>query len=508
MPHVIASAWRSRTAGQLRWLRTETVRTWSHSGVRRGLLATSLIAIGGFSRAFTPENSPWLDALPWLETSASWQLVASVLSVLGTLMLIDAWFQLRPRIGRAHPDLRIVIALWTLPMLLGPPIFSQDSYALAAEGWMLHNNADPYTLGVGMMPGEFAEQAVLVWRYTIAPYGPISLQISELVVGLFNYNPYWSATLGMRLVSLAGVALIAGCTPAIARHFGKDPQTAVWFAAVNPLTITHLIGGAHNDAWMLGLVVLALWLAVKHRFLLACACVAAATAIKLPAVVVAVPVALIAFPPPTTGRRWHREFAAILHVSVASALSLAAFLAISMASGLGWGWIAGLSVPGIVVTMAPWRATGELLGLIMNQFGFYDIGRRMGRIFTDTGIAVTIIAILALFRRWLLRKPNNFGAAAMALIALGGPSLHPWYFTWGLTLFPFSDPTPMLRRLTYLAITLGMYASVVLLCYFNGALAIGLIAFIPFCWLAWVNDRIHVRGTELKQPVPVGNPVA
>lgn len=500
MLQAAGSLWLTRVRAFWAGLVTEVPRAWAVAAVRRGLLATAMISIGAFTPAFTPANSPWLAYLPWLGESQTWKLIATVLTLVGTLMLVDAWFQLRPRVHGPRPDLRVVVALWALPMLLGPPIFSQDSYAYAAEGWMLHNGENPYEMGVGMMPGPFGEQAVLVWRYTIAPYGPLSLQLSEFVVGLFNFNPYWSSTLGMRLLSIAGMALIAGCLPALARRFGADPATAIWFAVANPLAVTHFIGGAHNDAWMLGLVVLALWLATRGRFLLACVAVAAATAIKLPAIVVAVPVALIALPVSKRGTRWQREFQMIVHVSIASTLTVLAFVAISLATGLGWGWIEGLNVPGIVVTMAPWVLLGEVARIGLYELGLYDAGRRAVRIFRQTGMVATVVGILWLFHRWALRRPMDFVTAAIAAITVGGPALHPWYFTWASTLLPLTNASLLVRRIGAFTVTIGMYASIIVYCFLNDTLLLGIIAVVPFLWLGWINDRIHFPARGVPRP--------
>ena len=58
----------------------------------------------------------------------------------------------------------------------------------------------------------------------------------------------------LRLQSVAGVALIAYCIPKLARSFGRDAGPAFVLAVLNPLTLLALVGGAHNDAIMVGLL--------------------------------------------------------------------------------------------------------------------------------------------------------------------------------------------------------------------------------------------------------------
>ena len=58
--------------------------------------------------------------------------------------LMDAWFSLRPRPGGPQVDARAVLFLWSFPMLMAPPILSHDSYAYAAEGYMIHSGLNRY----------------------------------------------------------------------------------------------------------------------------------------------------------------------------------------------------------------------------------------------------------------------------------------------------------------------------------------------------------------------------
>ena len=48
--------------------------------------------------------------------------------------------------------------------------------------------------------------------------------------------------------------LIAYCIPKLARAYGRDPGSAFVLAVLNPLTLLALIGGVHNDAIMVGLL--------------------------------------------------------------------------------------------------------------------------------------------------------------------------------------------------------------------------------------------------------------
>src|SRR5450759_5715934 len=72
---------------------------------------------------------------------------------------------------------------------------------------MLVNDVNPYEAGPGVLPGAFADQVAWVWRFTPAPYGPLSLRLQELIVVASGLQPYLSAVL-MRIPALIGVVLI------------------------------------------------------------------------------------------------------------------------------------------------------------------------------------------------------------------------------------------------------------------------------------------------------------
>ncbi|MGY4719526.1 polyprenol phosphomannose-dependent alpha 1,6 mannosyltransferase MptB [Naumannella cuiyingiana] len=481
-----------------RWavLRALVADAWAVASVRRGMVASLLLALGAISPAYLPENSPWYDIVPYLNTPPM-RALATGLTLFGVIMLADAWFQLRPRIGRPLVDMRVVVALWTLPMLFAPPVFSDDSYAYAAEGWLIHNGVNPYNEGgVSQIPGVWAEQVIPIWRYTPAPYGPVALQINHLVVDLFGFNPYWSSTLGMRLLSMISMVVVAACLPALARRVGADPRLALWFAIANPVVMIHVIGGAHNDAVMLALLALALWMANKGRFLVGCLLVAAATAVKIPAIVGVVPVALLAMPPQPAGRastlarQWHSA----LVVAVGTVATVIAFVVISLACGLGWGWVQGLNVPGMVSTIAPTTMLGEIVQNALNELGYYDIARRVVRIFRQVGMIITVFGVLYLYFRHAYRRPIDFLAYALVAITMGGPALHPWYLTWWGTFLPLTHFSRRVVRLSCWGVIIVLAFSFLQYADRNSQGIIGMVGMLAIVWAGWANDRLAFGG--------------
>ena len=123
-----------------------------------------------------------------------------------------------------------------------------------------------------------------LWGNTPAPYGPLFLQIDGFFARITFHNELATIVL-LRLLSYAGVLLIAFCIPRLARLYHRDGAELFTLAVLNPVVILHLIGGAHNDALMLGLLIAGITLAKEKRPVLGVLLCALATAIKAPAAI-------------------------------------------------------------------------------------------------------------------------------------------------------------------------------------------------------------------------------
>ena len=78
------------------------------------------------------------------------------------------------------------------------------------------------------------------------------------------------------------MALIAYCIPKLARAYGRDPGVAFVLAVLNPLTLLALIGGAHNDAIMVGLLLAGITAAKSRHPVVGIVLCTLAAAIKVP----------------------------------------------------------------------------------------------------------------------------------------------------------------------------------------------------------------------------------
>ena len=178
-----------------------------------------------------------------------------------------------------------VVALWAAPLLLAPPLLSNDAYSYAAQGELASRGIDPTAHGpVYLLDGKFMIGADPVWRNSPAPYGPVWIGLSEAVVEATGHNAA-DAVWGFRGLAVVGVVMAAAGIALIARSYKVSPAAAVALGIGNPLVLLHLVGGSHNDALMLGFLALGLAAFRRDKKILTVVLVALAVSVKLPAVI-------------------------------------------------------------------------------------------------------------------------------------------------------------------------------------------------------------------------------
>ncbi len=480
---------------------------WGVPTVRRGFYGTLAIAIGSLSPAYLPRSSPWWTPLNTLHLTGVGARVGGTLLVLcGIGLLVDAWFQLRPIPGIrgsavVYHQLRhwAILAIWGAPFLLAPPILSGDAYSYAAQGWLVHNHIDPYRVGPGVLPGAFADQVAWVWRYTPAPYGPLSLQIAHLLDAVAGYHPYLSALL-MRIPALLGVVAIGLLLPRIARQMGIDPALAAWFGTLNPILVIDFIGGAHNDSLMLGFVVLGLWLAGRRGrwWIPAALLIGVGASVKQPALLAAYAVPLIARP----WLSWRvREIAiSVIRGVVSLALVAAAFAGVTQLTGLGYGWLNAVNVPGLVVTVSPSTTIGVALQFVVNLVHLDPTGHLVVRYTRTAFLVIAGLVVAAMAFTTARRRPISFVAYGYLAVAFLSPALHTWYVLWGGLLFPLTRPTHrQVKAAVWTTIALLSYAAINL-SWRNGLVSLGVAALVAYLWMVH-EHHVSTEPQVLTQPV-------
>ncbi len=399
-----------------------------------GLAGSVLLAFGAFGIGYLPPRSrvATLPIVSVLRTTTTGAIMAKGSVLAGTVLLLLAWLMLgsdvRENILTSPARLIRMFWWWCIPLVLAPPLFSQDLYSYAAQGNLLRIGYDPYHHQVASVPGPFLESVSSFWLDTPAPYGPFFLSLSRGVVALTGDHVYIAALL-LRAVAMVGVWLLARFLPRLARACNVDARWAIWFGLANPLILMHFVSGAHNDALMIGLVVAGLALAMQVHYIWGAFFVSVAGTVKAPALVALGFVGLI-----WAGRGADLPKRLVAWVKCAG-IGAAVFIAVNLANGIGFGWIRALNTPGVVRSwISPTTAIGMAIGDTLHGFGGPDV--------TTTLIGVMRVAgfVIALgVTTWLLlwpgdRQPVRGAGLALLTLAVLGPVVQPWYLLWGAVL--------------------------------------------------------------------------
>ncbi|MEN3609939.1 polyprenol phosphomannose-dependent alpha 1,6 mannosyltransferase MptB [Plantactinospora sp. ZYX-F-223] len=453
-----------------------------------GLAASATLAASAYGVGALPAGAA--EAAPVPDTWGYWLGLAGW--VTGLAALAGIWWRLGVRMRREPAGVPLgwllrTGLLWAAPLLVAPPVGSRDAYAYACQGALWLDGVDPYSVGV--LPGGcvWSDAVPALWRDTPTPYGPLAVALAGGAVAVAR--AITTSTDGQLLVviallraeALAGVVLVAGCLPRLARAGGVDPLHATWLGLVSPLVLVHALGGAHNDALVLGLVLAALSLAAGgssafgagRAGLVTGALLGLAVAIKVTAIV-ALPFALLLATvrpgraPGSAGavdtvRLTHYERASgarrrppgwrrarlpgvlldrrLLALSAAGGLTGAvlAFAGVTLATGLDLGWISALSDTGRLVqwTSVP-SGLGMAAGYLLRLAGraeAVDDAVAAARLLGLVALAGTLAILLVRAGRAgsapdptrARRRLVTITGLAFTALALLSPIFYPWY---------------------------------------------------------------------------------
>ena len=372
----------------------------------------------------------------WFFGEADWPstalLLPGVVAVYGGMVLfVRVWFglyqTLRARPGVPIRSLAYMLALWILPLLAVAPLFSRDVFSYAAQGEMMSHHINPYHYGPGTLGyGPYTSGVDPLWANTAAPYGPLFLMLAGWSASLSLHHALVTVVL-LRLQSVAGIALIAYCIPKLARSFGHDAGAAFVLAVLNPLTLLALVGGAHNDAIMVGLLLAGITAARSRHPVWGVVLCALAASIKVPA---AMGIVYVAWDWAGPWADWRRRVRTVIRSGL---VTVAVMGALSLVSGLGWGWIANLGTPG---TVRSWMAPATAVGLLISGSAHVvGIGVGLGGVLTLTRaiglLAAAVVALYCLVNRERIGVLGALGITMLAFVLLG-PVVQPWYLTWGI----------------------------------------------------------------------------
>lgn len=375
--------------------------------------------------------------------------------MIGTAAVVTAWlllgrfavggFGARPfhRLSRSQLDRTLL--LWIIPLSIAPPMFSNDVYSYLAQSEITERGLDPYVVGPadGLgLANVLTDNVPNIWRDAPAPYGPLFLWMGQGIAKLTGDN----IILGVwahRLLELGGVALIVWALPRLSRRCGVAQVSALWLGAANPLVLFHLIGGVHNDALMLGLMLAGVELCL--RGLEDCHVLdrrawiwilAGATVITLSSSIKFTSIIAMGFVGMALARKLGQGLRPMLiAAAVMLVIAVGVTLLVAEVSGLGMGWVHTLNTGQAVRS---WMSLPTALGVITGFGGvLLGLGDHTTALLSITRPIAEVVAgfltLRMLVATWTGRlHPVGAMGVSLAAIVLLYPVVQPWYLLWAI----------------------------------------------------------------------------
>jgi hypothetical protein len=389
-----------------------------------GFLATAAVVLAGgrspvpigmvLPRSFAGVLSP--------DSSGGGATAAVVIVAVAVLLSCWWWLLTEATAGRATMRRTAwIVSAWAAPLLVSPPVLSFDAYSYLAQGEMAVAGLDPYATGplaLGADPS--VDRVDPFWRSSPSPYGPIAV-VTLRAVAMLDRG-LTGGVLVLRLLALVGVAVaVAG---ALLLSPPRRQPVVLALTLANPVTLLHLVGGAHVDALLAGGVVLTLLALRSGRDVSALLLAAVAVAFKVTVLPVFLLVVVL-----VVRRRGHRMLF----------FSLPALLLPFVLSGFvlarPWGFIHALLGPGVA---APWYAPASLVGFVL-RMAAGPVGLTVEQRHTDiVGQVLVFLAGAAVVGRVLLaawrdREGDTTertvvrAGTILLVVAVALPSLYSWY---------------------------------------------------------------------------------
>ncbi|MBF6209606.1 polyprenol phosphomannose-dependent alpha 1,6 mannosyltransferase MptB [Nocardia puris] len=375
--------------------------------------------------------------------------------MVGTALVVLAWLLLgrfavgglggspRHRITRSQMDRTLL--LWILPLCVAPPMFSNDVYSYLAQSEIAARGIDPYSEGPSQALGNdnvLTRNVPNIWRETPAPYGPLFLWVGRWIAELTGDNIIFGVWMH-RLLALAGVALIVWALPRLSVRCGVAPVSALWLGAANPLVLFHLVGGVHNDALMLGLMLAGLELCLRavhdtrpfdgRAYALL---IAGAVVITLSSSVKVTSMVAMGFVWMALVRRAGGGLRAIIvWAAFLGAIALGTTALISSLSGLGFGWMFTLSVASVVRS---WMSLPTAIGVVTGFGGvLLGLGDHTTAMLSITRPIAMVAAAFVTVRMLVATGTGRLHPVGALGVSLGAivllfPVVQPWYLLWAI----------------------------------------------------------------------------
>jgi len=444
------------------------------------------------------------------------------------LIAFLAYFIAVLALKRSRPPLWLIwgfAVLFRLLLLASQPTLSDDVYRYIWDGHLLNQGVNPYSLPVSAPSLDsytIPLRELVNHDWMASPYLPAAQPLFAIVTRIAPQNILAFQVLAA-LLDLATGWLVMG----LLRLLALPPRNVLIYLW-NPLVMVEFAHGAHMDAWMIFLVVLAVWFLARggsgetRRSLLlnlSVLAMAAATLTK------AVPVIFI----PLFLRRWGWRRLALYAAVVLLLLVL-------FAAGAGWGLAGPMDGRGVF----------GALRIYANQWNFnsgiyhwlevwlsgyksagavpveppYEGAIRTAKMITSALMGLCLL--LAAYWAWRIdQSPKGFKERTRDLLRLAvlpagaylllTPTLHPWYVIIILPWLPFlhdPDGESLSKRFLWPWLYFSFAVALSYLTYVNPTAfheyaVVRWLEYLPFyallLWAAWPYFRKVVMNLRLKQ---------
>ena len=450
--HTIAQL---RTLFSLRWL---------------GTIGALLIALGGLGAGALPVVGNPYESLPFGSLMTRMLQSASAIVFIGVGFMVTAWICMAPLVGaplrlqkpakvrRFSHSPQVVTQSqmwrtwlgWVLPLLVTAPLFTQDIYSYLANGSIVLQGLDPYSAGPVELLGadnDLARSVPFIWANSPSPYGPVALGVAAVVSWLTNDSTIWGVVLH-RVLSLVGIIAAGWAIARLATRCRVSPEAALWLGILNPLTILHLVGGIHNESFMLGLALVGVELGLRAvndaheaRWRAWSLFIASGVLISCAGMVKVTGFIGLGFVGMAAARRLVDKHGvsgvrAVLGAGAAQLLLLATSIAaVTVLTGIDIGWVFG---QGGAATIRSWLSATTSVGVGAGFLGMLlGLGDHTEAILTVTRTVGVIIAAGFMIRmlfatyRGAIHPVGGLGVSTFVLVVFF-PVVQPWYILWAV----------------------------------------------------------------------------
>jgi alpha-1,6-mannosyltransferase len=308
-----------------------------------------------------------------------------------------------------------VVGLHVL-FMLAPPLLSQDVFSYIAYARLgAEHGLDPYT----HRPFDLPTDPVFGYagsKDAVSAYGPVFTLLSYALVPLSVSAAFWTLKVLVAAASLGTVQIVRRT----AERLGREGMLAGLVVGLNPLVLVHVVGGAHNEAFVMLATVAGIALWCRGREPAGAAVSAAATAIKASAGLVV--------PFLVAGARSGRVKALAAVVGAGVAILAIAFI------GFGSHALDALSLLSSNQERSsrfsfPYK-TSQLLAAVFggDRLDYRDMVRYV------YAVAFAGVLVWLLWRTWRGADAIRMAGWATLAILVASAWLVPWYALWLLPL--------------------------------------------------------------------------